>query len=177
MVTHIWESWQFESMYTLQGKTQPPRHVRFSHQFTYARHTLPVGGPHMWQHFMSHRQSWVGPLLLRKRTPDIIHSVSADRSTGPYLASLPSQPMKQWGQIQASISDRLLGLLDPYHQHTIGTFNSCSRVPTPRSLIDIGGSYHIKNIKIATTLSLPFPSEGSTDPPKWPCPVSIFIQY
>jgi hypothetical protein len=176
-VTHIWESWWFESMYTLQGKTRPTRHVRFPHQSTYARHTLPVGGPRTWQHFTSHRQSWAGPLLLRKRAPDIIHSVSADRSMGPYPVSLPSQPMKQWGQSQASISDRLLGLLGPYHQHTIDTFNTCSRVPTPRFLTDIGGSYHIKNLKIATTLSLSFPSEGFTDPPKWPRPVSIFIQH
>jgi hypothetical protein len=30
-----------------------------------------------------------------------------------------------------------------------------------------------RNLGIATTLSPPFPSECSTDPPKWPRPVSI----
>jgi hypothetical protein len=35
------------------------------------------------------------PLLPRKRAPDTIHSTPADRSAGPYLASLPNQPMKQ----------------------------------------------------------------------------------
>jgi hypothetical protein len=44
-VTHIWESRWFESMYTLQGKTRPTRHVRFPRQSTYAQHTLPAGSP------------------------------------------------------------------------------------------------------------------------------------
>jgi hypothetical protein len=162
-------------MYTLQEKTWPTHHVRFPYRSTYARRTLPTGGPRTGQPFMSCRQSWAGPLLLRKRTPDIIHSASADRSAGLYPASLPSQPMKQWGQSQASISGRLLGLLGPYHQHVISTFNSCSRVPTPQSLTDTGGGYHKENLIIATALSPPFPFEGSTDPPKWPRSVSIFI--
>jgi hypothetical protein len=45
----------------------------------------------------------------------------------------------------------------------------------PQSLTDKGGGYHIENLGIATSLSPPFPSEGSTDPPKWPRPVSICI--
>jgi hypothetical protein len=164
-------------MYTLQGKTWSTRHVHFPYQSRYAQCTLPSGGPCTGQPFMSHRQSWAGPLLLRKRAPDTIHSAPADRSVGSYLASLLSQPMKQWAQSQTSINGRLLGLLCPYHQHAIGTFNTCSRVPTPRSLTDTGGGYHIENHRIATTLSPPFPSEGFTDPPKWPRPVSIFIQH
>jgi hypothetical protein len=95
---------------------------------------------------------------------------------GPYPASLPSQPMKQWGQSQAFISSWLLGLLDPYHQYAIGMFNTCSQVPTPRSLTDTGRGYHIENLRIATTLSPPFHSEGSTDPPNWPRSVSTFNQ-
>jgi hypothetical protein len=111
-----------------------------------------------------------------KRAPDTILSASADWSVGPYTASLLSQPMKQWGQSQASINDRLLGLLGPDHQHAIGTFNTCSRVPTPQSLTDIGGCYHKENPEIATAHSSPFPSEGSTDAPNWPRPVSTFNQ-
>jgi hypothetical protein len=137
---------------------------------------LPAGGPRMWQPFRSHRQSLAGPLLLRKRAPDTILSAPADRSTGLYPASLPSLPMKQWGQSQASISGRLLGLLGPYHQYAIGTFNTCSWVSTPRSLTNIGGGYHLENLIIAIALSPPFPSEGSTDPPNWPRPVSTFNQ-
>jgi hypothetical protein len=45
---------------------------------------------------------------------------------------------------QAPVDGRLLGLPGPYHWHAISTFNSCSRVPTPRSLTDIGGGYHIE---------------------------------
>jgi hypothetical protein len=35
------------------------------------------------------------PLLPRKRVPDTIYNMPADRSVGPYSISLPSQPMKQ----------------------------------------------------------------------------------
>jgi hypothetical protein len=83
-------------MYTLQGKTWPTRHVRFPHQSTYARRTLPAGGPRTWQPSTSHRQGWTESLLPRKGAPDTIPSAPADRSTGPYPVSLPSQPMKQW---------------------------------------------------------------------------------
>jgi hypothetical protein len=82
-------------MYTLQGKTRPTRHVRFPHQSTYARRTLPAGGPRTWQPSMSHRQSWTESLLPRKGAPDTIHNTSAGRSSGPYPVSLPSQTMKQ----------------------------------------------------------------------------------
>jgi hypothetical protein len=58
---------------------------------------------------------------------------------------------------QAPVNGRLLGLPDPYHWHVIGTFNTCSWVPTPRSLTDTGGGYHIDNLGIATALSLPPP--------------------
>jgi hypothetical protein len=82
------------------------------------------------------------PTAPEKRAPKIIHNAPTDRSVSPYLVSLPSQPMKQWGQSQASIESRLLGLLDPYHQHVTGTFNTCSQGPTHRSLTDIGGDYN-----------------------------------
>jgi hypothetical protein len=143
---------------------------------TYARRILYAGGPRTWQPFTSHWQSWAGPLHLRKRAPDTILSAPADRSVGLYPTSHPSQPMKQWGQSQASIKGWLLGLLGSYHQHAIDTFNTYSRVPTPRSLTDTGRGYHIENLEIATTLSPPFRSEGFTDPPKWPHPVSTFNQ-
>jgi hypothetical protein len=54
----------------------------------------------------------------------------------------PEPTLKQWGQSQVSVDGRLLGLPTPYHQYAIGTFNTCSRVPTPRSLTDAGGGYH-----------------------------------
>jgi hypothetical protein len=75
---------------------------------------------------------------------------------------------------QTSVNNRLLGLSGPYHWHAIGTSNTCSRVPTPWSLTNTGRGYHKGNLGIATALSLPFPSEGSTNPPKWPRPVSDY---
>jgi hypothetical protein len=44
---------------------------------------------------------------------------------------------------QAPIDNRLLGLLGPYHQHGISTFNTCSRGPTHRSLTDTSGCYNL----------------------------------
>jgi hypothetical protein len=78
---------------------------------------------------------------------------------------------------QTSINNRLLGLPGSYHRHAIGTFNTCSRVPTPRSLIDTGESYYIENLKIATTLSPPFPSKDSTDPLMAPTCLRLFKQH
>jgi hypothetical protein len=65
---------------------------------------------------------------------------------------------------QTSVDTRLLGLPGPYHRHAIGTFNTCSQVPTPRSLTDTGRGYYKGNLRIAITLSPLFPSKGSTDP-------------
>jgi hypothetical protein len=65
----------------------------------------------------------------------------------------------------------------PYHWHVISTFNTCSRVPTPRSLTDTGGGYHIENLRIVIALSPPFPSEGSTDPPNGPARSQIIQQH
>jgi hypothetical protein len=79
------------------------------------------------------RASWAVPLLLRKWAPDTIHSMPADQLMGPYPVSLPSQPMKQWWQSQASVDSRLVGLLSSYHQHAIGMFNTYSRGHTERT--------------------------------------------
>jgi hypothetical protein len=125
-------------MYTLQGKTRPTRHVRFPHQSTYARRTLPAGGPHAWQPSRSHRQSWTESLLPKKSAPDTIPNTPADRSVGPYPVPLPSQPMKS-GESQTLINSRLLGLPGPYHRQAINTFNTCLWGPTGQSLIDTGG--------------------------------------
>jgi hypothetical protein len=97
VVTHIRESRRFESMYTLQRKTRP------------IRHTLSMLGPRMafnhtylkWSTYSnlswSHQQIWTDPLLLRIRAPDITPS-PIEWSTDPYPASLPNQPLKQWGK-------------------------------------------------------------------------------
>jgi hypothetical protein len=95
---------------------------------------------------------------------------------GTRLSFSPNTAIEAVHLSQAPVGGRLLGLPGPHHRHAIGTFNTCSRVPTPRSITDTGRGYHIENLKIATSLSTPFPSKVSTDPPQWPRPVSIFIQ-
>jgi hypothetical protein len=118
------------------------------------RHTYPTLSPRMvsdhtyliWLTHSnlscSHQQSWVCLLLLRNRALDTIHSTSVDRSAGSYLISLPRQPLKQWGQSQSSVDNRLLGLSGPYHRYAIGTFNTCSRGSTHWSLTDTDGGYN-----------------------------------
>jgi hypothetical protein len=130
-------------MYTLQGKTRP------------THRTLPTIGPRMvldhmyltWSTYSnlsrSRQQSWAGPLLPRKSALDPIHSTTVDRSIGPYLVSLPSKPMKQWGQSQPTVDGWLLGLPGPYLRNAIGTFNTCSRELTHRSLTDTSGGYNL----------------------------------
>jgi hypothetical protein len=160
-------------MYTLQGKTRPTRHVCFPRQSTYTRCMLPVGGPRTWQPFMSHQQGWTDVLLPRKSAPDST-SQPGWVVRGTHLSFSPNTAIEAVHLSQAPVGDRLLVLPGLYHWHVIGMFNTCSRVPTPRSLTDTGESYHIENLRIATALSPPFPSEGSTDPPKWPRSVSDY---
>jgi hypothetical protein len=102
-------------------------------------------------------------------------STGLDGGTAPekkcsqlHLSARLSGPREAVHLSQASVGGRLLGLPGTYHRHAIDTFNTCSRVPTHWSLTDTGEGYHIKNLRIATTPSPPFPSEGSTDPPNGP---------
>jgi hypothetical protein len=53
------------------------------------------------------------PTALEKKDSRHNPQCAADWSAGLYPSSLPSQPMKQWGQSQASINGWLLGLLGP----------------------------------------------------------------
>jgi hypothetical protein len=70
---------------------------------------------------------------------------------------------------QASVDDKLLGLLGTYHQHAIGTFKTCSREPTHWSLTDTGGGYSLEGAGFLYTTPrpsqptvLPFPPKGPT---------------
>jgi hypothetical protein len=162
-VTHIWESRWFKSMYTIHGKIWPTHHVRFPRQSTYARRTLPADSSRTWQPFTLSQQGWIDSLLLRKSAPDST-SQPGWVVRGTHLSFSPNTAIEVVHLSQTSVDNTLLGLPGRYHRHAIGTFNTCSRVPIPRSLTEIGGGYHIENLKIATTLSPHFPSEGSTDP-------------
>jgi hypothetical protein len=81
-------------------------------------------------------------LLLRKSAPDFTSQPSWV-AQGTHLSFSPNTAIEAVGLSQASFDGRLLGLLDPYHQHAIGTFNTCSRGPTHRSLTDKGRGYNL----------------------------------
>jgi hypothetical protein len=108
---------------------------------------------------MSRRQIWTDPTAPEKK--DSRHNPQhTGRSIRGFVPSFSLNSTNEAVSLsQASVDDEILGLSGSYHRHAIGTFNTCSRVPTPRSITD--------------THSLPFPSECSTGPPNWPCPVSI----
>jgi hypothetical protein len=154
-------------MYTLQGKTRPTRHACFPRQSTYVWRTLPTGSPLTWQPFTLTQQSWTDSLLPRKSAPNST-SQPGWVVCGTHLSFSPKTAIEAVRLSQTSIDNMLLGLSGPYHRHAIGMFNTCSWVPTPQSLTDTGRGYHIENLRIATTLSLLFPSEGSTDLPNGP---------
>jgi hypothetical protein len=141
-VTHIWESRQFESMYTLQGKpdqhaTRIPRLVHVWSQ------TICIS---CGQHIATFHESLTdldGSHYSREKgIPDNIPSASADRSVGPHLISLILSTKEVVGLSQASVNSRVLVLPGPYHRHMISTFNTCSWGPTHQSLTDTGGGYN-----------------------------------
>jgi hypothetical protein len=63
-VTHIWESWWLESMYTLQGK--PDQHASHA-QSAYGPRPYVSHAVNAYNLSHSRQQSWAGPLLPRKK--------------------------------------------------------------------------------------------------------------
>jgi hypothetical protein len=161
-VTHIWESRRFESTYTLQGKTWPTRHVRFSRQSTYTQCTLSVGGPRTWQPFVGRQQIWTNPTAPEKKGS----RHNPQHADWPIRGSVPSfspEPANEAGGVsQAPDDDQLLGLPGPYHRYAIGTFNTSSRGPTERLLIDTGGGYNLRGASLPYTT--PRPSRPAVSP-------------
>jgi hypothetical protein len=94
----------------MQGKTQLTRRVRFSLQSTYARHTLLAGGPRTWQPFVSRQQCWTDTTAPEKKYSRLHLSA---RLSGPWdcLSFSPNPANEAVGLSQASVDDRLLGLL------------------------------------------------------------------
>jgi hypothetical protein len=168
--THIRESRQFESMYTLQGKTWATRNMHsMLNQCMVLDHMYLTWSTHSnlsW----SHQQWWTEPLLPRKRASDTIHNTIADRSVGPYPISLPSQPLKQWGGGKSTLCwcqvTRLTGRIAPtcdrYIQYLLTRANSSvlnrhrwGLQPWRRRL----STYHSSTFPID---DLPFPPTGPT---------------
>jgi hypothetical protein len=164
--THIWESRWFKLMYTLQGKTRSTRHVLFSRQSMYVRHTLPVGSLRTWQPITSHWQIWTDPTA-----PEENGSQHNPQHAGwPIRGSVPSFSPKPTNDVvdlsQAYVDDKLPGLLDPYHQHAIGMFNTCSWGPTHQSLTDTSRSYSLYGADFPHTTPRPSQPMVLSFPPK-----------
>jgi hypothetical protein len=77
---------------------------------------------------------------------------------------------------QASVDNRLLGLLGLYQRHAIGTFNTCSRGPTHRSLIDTSRSYSLRGADLLRTTFRPSQPAVSTFHLRAPPGLRLIIQ-
>jgi hypothetical protein len=115
---------------------------------TYASHSSPRT---LSAHFL-----WAVPIcdnlslvpMKSKQAPTSGRSLDNQRQTDPtvVLGALILPPMRQpWsrGEFSAQWLHIYFRLLGPYHQHAIGTFNTCSRGPTHRSLTDTGRGYNL----------------------------------
>jgi hypothetical protein len=104
---------------------------------------------------MSCRQIWMDPTALEKKgsrhNPQ--HADRPIRGSVPSFSPKPTN--KLVGLSQASVDDKLLGLLGPYRQHAIGTFNTCSWGPTYQFVIDTGGGYSLEGASFPHTTPQP----------------------
>jgi hypothetical protein len=141
-------------MYTLQGKIRPTRHTFFtlSPRMVYDHMYLTRSTYSNLSY--GRQQIWTDPLQPRRRAPDIIHSTPADWSAGPYTAS-PTTANGAVGKSQAYVDNWLLGLSGSYHRYAIGTFNTCSRGSTHRSLTDTGEGYNLGGVGLPHTTTWP----------------------
>jgi hypothetical protein len=108
------------------------------------------------QLFARCRQIWTDPTSPEKKSS----WYNPQHANWPIHGSMPSFSPKSTSEVvglsQASIVDKLLGLLDTYHQHAIGMFNTCSQGPTHRSLIDTGGGCSLEGADFSHTTPWPF---------------------
>jgi hypothetical protein len=121
-------------MYTLQGKpdqhaTRIPCSVRIWSQ------TICISRGQRIATFHESPTDLDGSHYSREKgISDYTLSMSADRSVGPHLASLPLSTKEVVGLSQATIDSRLLGLPESYLRYAISTFNTCSQGPKQAGL-------------------------------------------
>jgi hypothetical protein len=150
-------------MYTLQGKTRPTHHVRFPLQPMHARHTLSTGSPRMWQSFTGSHEVEIVPYTRKKSWQ--LKTDWPSRRLGWHHSSSHVTALQKGREVSAQLLHSYISLLGPYHQHTIGAFNTCSRVPTHRSITDTGGgattfevpAYHILTLWPSQPVVFTFP--------------------
>jgi hypothetical protein len=95
---------------------------------------------------------------------------TARRSSDPRICTqlLSHNSQRVVGEKSTPVDNQLLGLPGLYHRHAIGTFNTYSRGPIERSLINIGGGYNLGGAGLPHTHSLTFPTSCPHFPPNGP---------
>jgi hypothetical protein len=83
----------------------------------------------------------IGVMLLKSWTKDTRgrHQITRDDRYNTILSLQYTKFL-----VVSTIDGRLLGLLDPYYQHAISTFNTCSPQPAHWSLNNTGGGYNLE---------------------------------
>jgi hypothetical protein len=110
---------------------------------------------------MSHRQICTNPTTPEKKgswhNPQ--HGGWSIRGSVPSFSPKPTNEAVDLSQVY--VDDNLLGLLDSYHQHKIGTFNTCSWGQIYRSLTDTGRGYNLRGVSFPHTTPQPFQPDAS----------------
>jgi hypothetical protein len=105
---------------------------------------------------MSRQQIWMDPTAPEKKC-----SWHNPQHAGwPIHGSVPRFSPKPTNEAvdlsQASVDGKLIGLPGPYHHDAIGTFNTCLRGPTHRSLTNTGAGYSFRGADFSHTTLWPF---------------------
>jgi hypothetical protein len=148
MVTHLRESRQFESIYTLQG--EPDTHDMYA--------PVPI---HVWHMYASCGQS---PYMITFHA--VINNIGQSHYSKKRSESTAYRLINPWIHTQflfynnhwssGSKAKHLLttdyiDLLGPYLHHIISTFNTSSRGPTYRSLMDTDRCYNFEGVGVTSS--------------------------
>jgi hypothetical protein len=106
-------------------------------------------------------------LLLKKSAPDSTSQLGWV-TRGTYLNFSHNTIIEAVGLSQAFVDDKLLGLLSPYHQYAISTFNTCSRGLTHQSLTDKVEDCNLEGASLPHHTRWPFQSTILHFSPKSP---------
>jgi hypothetical protein len=115
----------------------------------------------------SHQQCRTDALLPRKNAPDSTSQPSWV-AHGTCLNFSPNTTIEAMRWSQSSVDSMLLGLLGPYYEHAISTFNTYSRGLTHRSLSDTGGGYNLGGASLSHHTPRPSQLMVLCFPPKAP---------
>jgi hypothetical protein len=134
MITHIWESWQFKSMYIMHKK--PDTHDTYASMID-----------DTWQPFTLTQQSQIDPTTPEKKS---LLSQSPTRLSDSQVLLQFLSSNSHWSSRWKSIiywRTSYINLLGSYIQHVISTFNTCSwRATMTQFLTDIDGGYNLRDL-------------------------------